>query len=209
MVKRDCENKLLHGFPCGRDGPVIYHLLFADYSFFFKAFEGNYVRFKQLLNWYGVASGQMVNFDKSTICISPNVLNSQKDYLVDLLGFKGVECHVNYLGLHCFPRHRKSVPPGLVLIPHRLDGLAKVFVLCDTSGGWNKELIWSSFQFTVKSGYWLARRNLALTRASSSNGFSGWWKKIRPLNLPHKARDYLGNFHNKQQVVASPRLGRE
>uniref|UniRef100_A0A803P816 Uncharacterized protein n=1 Tax=Cannabis sativa TaxID=3483 RepID=A0A803P816_CANSA len=48
------------------------------------------------------------------------------------------------------------------------------------------KLIWNfenSKWFTIKSSYWLARRNLALTRASLSNGFSGWWEKIWSLNI--------------------------
>uniref|UniRef100_A0A803NH12 Uncharacterized protein n=1 Tax=Cannabis sativa TaxID=3483 RepID=A0A803NH12_CANSA len=196
------------------------------------------------LNWYGATSGQMINFDKSVVCFSPNVLNSKKDYLVDLFGVKRVECHENYLGLPCFAGIARrghilksldptevgsgldinfysnnwipSILPGLVSTPPRLDGLAKASLLRDTSGGWNKELIRFSFLdnedmtilsipwsnndvsektylnfensgwFTIKSGNRLTCHNLALTRASPSNGFSGWWKKIWSLNLPPK-----------------------
>lgn len=63
---------LLHGCRIARRAPAVSHLLFADDCyFFFKAVKTEARVMKQIINRYESLSGQAVNFNKSTITVSP------------------------------------------------------------------------------------------------------------------------------------------
>ncbi|XP_060974215.1 uncharacterized protein LOC133039357 [Cannabis sativa] len=64
----------LHGLPCGRWGPMVSHLLFADDSFFFlKASKESCARFREIMGCYERASGQLLSLSKSSVCFSSGV----------------------------------------------------------------------------------------------------------------------------------------
>lgn len=74
LIKRHERLGLLHGVRVARNAPVVSHLFFVDDSFLF--FRANHVEafiIKQILAIYGCASGQLVNFTKSTVSFSANV----------------------------------------------------------------------------------------------------------------------------------------
>ncbi|XP_062104157.1 uncharacterized protein LOC133815319 [Humulus lupulus] len=109
LVQRDCVNGSLSGLSCGRTGPQISHLLFADDSlFFFKASVYACHHFKQLLDWYGKASGQLVNFSKSAMCFSSRISSSDAADMAAILGVPVVVCHEKYLGLPCYAGQSKK-----------------------------------------------------------------------------------------------------
>ncbi|KAH9790374.1 reverse transcriptase domain-containing protein [Citrus sinensis] len=91
---------LIHGVQVARKAPAISHLLFADDCFlFFRAnqVEANLV--KQVLCAYGNASGQCVNYAKSSISFSRNVNEDTAQQICTTLGVMAKENHGPYLGL--------------------------------------------------------------------------------------------------------------
>ncbi|KAK0572934.1 hypothetical protein LWI29_000634 [Acer saccharum] len=91
------------GFSCSQSGPTISHLFFADDSLLFaKATVSNCTLLRRMLHSYAIASGQIINFDKSAFCVSPSVSSSECAILVASMGIKLVHCHESYLGLPCF-----------------------------------------------------------------------------------------------------------
>ena len=62
------------GFRCFLHGPKITHLLFADDSMIFtKAFERDCNTIKRVLSLYASTLGQVVNYQKSALCVSKGV----------------------------------------------------------------------------------------------------------------------------------------
>lgn len=99
----------LKGLRCGRSGPMISHLLFADDSFFFlEATRASCSRFREVMGWYERASGQLVNLKKSSVCFSPAMGPHMEMELAHTLGVNRVPCHEKYLGLPCFAGRSKS-----------------------------------------------------------------------------------------------------
>ncbi|GKV19445.1 hypothetical protein SLEP1_g29706 [Rubroshorea leprosula] len=100
MIK-DAENKrLLHGIRVCRQAPTISYLLFADDSLFFlRAIVKEAEVVQQILKGYREASGQVVNFHKSSILFSRNVQQRVHNQISQLLAVQEVEHHGCYLGL--------------------------------------------------------------------------------------------------------------
>ncbi|XP_060961202.1 uncharacterized protein LOC133031689 [Cannabis sativa] len=90
----------LMGFRCSRYGPRVSHLFFADDSLIFgRANGGEAESIHRILQCYEQASGQQVNFDKSAITFSPNVLPADRTSVLGILGLGSVATHDKYLGL--------------------------------------------------------------------------------------------------------------
>ena len=101
---------LLHGIRIARGAPCLTHIFFADDCFlFFKASDREASVMKAALTLYGAASGQRVNFDKSSISFSVNTTTEVEHSICSLLGVWGTVNHGNYLGLPSFIGRSKSV----------------------------------------------------------------------------------------------------
>ena len=91
---------MLHGVRVARNAPMVSHLFFADDSFlFFRANQVEAFIIKQILAIYGCASGQLVNFTKSTVSFSVNVNASIFSQIYKTLDVNATEDHGAYLGL--------------------------------------------------------------------------------------------------------------
>ena len=101
----------IHGCRVARGAPTISHLFFADDCFiYFRANEQETKVVKQILEEYGIASGQRVNFTKSSISFSRNVDVGKKELICSLLGVGGTSDHGLYLGTPSFVgRNKKKV----------------------------------------------------------------------------------------------------
>ncbi|XP_024155813.1 uncharacterized protein LOC112163786 [Rosa chinensis] len=100
LIQRIHNNGSLVGIKICRRAPVLHHLLFADDSFLFaEATPVSCIQIKEVLEVYATASGQLINFGKSSVCFSRNLsLEGQQD-LMELLGVDLVPYHEKYLGL--------------------------------------------------------------------------------------------------------------
>ena len=65
----------LKGLRLCRAAPMITHLFFADDSLFFlKASKRNLLKILEILELYGLATGQKINFEKSSITFRANLV---------------------------------------------------------------------------------------------------------------------------------------
>lgn len=100
MVTAFCDVNGLEGIRLARNCPILSHCFFADDALFFlKANMQNCRVFKNMIDWYCNASGQIVNLDKSCIFFSGNVPPDLKNELCVALGISGVDDPGKYLGL--------------------------------------------------------------------------------------------------------------
>ncbi|KAL0410893.1 UNVERIFIED_CONTAM: Retrovirus-related Pol polyprotein from type-2 retrotransposable element R2DM [Sesamum latifolium] len=90
----------IRGIAVPRHFPRISHLLFADDTIIFgHARNEAVVAIKKVLEAYERASGQVINFEKSSMVISRGVNEQERQRLVDVLGVRVVSKHDKYLGL--------------------------------------------------------------------------------------------------------------
>ena len=90
----------LTGLKIARGSPNISHLLFADDSLFFcKATEEECGIILKLLKNYEAASGQQINFQKSSVQFGHKVPDNIKADIHNILGITNVGGMSNYLGI--------------------------------------------------------------------------------------------------------------
>ncbi|KAK3193181.1 hypothetical protein Dsin_024491 [Dipteronia sinensis] len=100
LIREAVDQNVYIGFRCGRTGPVISHLFFTNDSLLFSgATTEECLEIRRILNVYSRASGQLVNFDKSEMCVSLTIFSSEGDRLAAIVGVRRVKCHERYLGL--------------------------------------------------------------------------------------------------------------
>ncbi|XP_019150111.1 PREDICTED: uncharacterized protein LOC109146914 [Ipomoea nil] len=90
----------IHGVRVARGAPAISHLFFADDSLlFFRANQREAVNIKQCLDLYSLASGQLINFDKSNAVYSHNTPGPTRDLVTGIVGVQEAPDLGRYLGL--------------------------------------------------------------------------------------------------------------
>lgn len=108
MIRRIENAGLIHGCTIARGAPTISHLLFADDCyFFFRAVETEANVMRRILNMYEEMSGQVVNFDMSTVVFSPNTTRNNREKVCDQLGVRDINTPGNYLGMPMIVGRRK------------------------------------------------------------------------------------------------------
>ncbi|XP_062021026.1 uncharacterized protein LOC133737505 [Rosa rugosa] len=100
---------LLPGIAICPGAPHVNHLLFADDSMLYaQASSAACFQIKDVIETYGRASGQVVNFHKSSVVFSKNVGVSDQETVANLLGVEIVESHERYLGLPTYVGRKKT-----------------------------------------------------------------------------------------------------
>ena len=100
LLRKQARAGLMHGVRVARGAPIVTHLFFADDCFlFFHANEQEARIIKQSLASYGAASGQVVNYNKSSISYSANVRAASAQQVCDILEVAATSNHGSYLGL--------------------------------------------------------------------------------------------------------------
>lgn len=105
--------KKIQGICIARGSPRITHLFFADDSLiFFKANRDNCSNIKKGLQDYEIASGQQVNFDKSTIAFSKCTPRDNILFIKTCLNLSVCQGHDLYLDLPTFSLRTKWIQFG-------------------------------------------------------------------------------------------------
>ncbi|KAL0438810.1 UNVERIFIED_CONTAM: hypothetical protein Slati_2364000 [Sesamum latifolium] len=88
------------GVAVAEQAPRVSHLLFADDTLVFcEANETQIGEIQRILNGYEKASGQVINFQKSSMVIGGRMSELRKVQLAAILGVRVVPFHERYLGL--------------------------------------------------------------------------------------------------------------
>lgn len=75
LLKLEVRNNNIHGIQVARKAPVISHLLFVDDNLLFTRANTKEVdNILEVFQKYQLASGQLVNLDKSKVSFSRNVI---------------------------------------------------------------------------------------------------------------------------------------
>lgn len=86
MISNAVKKKELIGLKLAKTCPVLSHLFFADDSIFFlQAVKESCMRLKQILEEYCTASGQKINYDKSSLYFSANTTKETKEMVCSIL----------------------------------------------------------------------------------------------------------------------------
>lgn len=99
LNKSENESRL-HGICIATNAPTIHHLLFADDSLLiFGASKEESTELKRVLNLYEKASGQTINYNKSSIIFGSQFDASTRLEVKEVLGIEGEGGEGKYLGL--------------------------------------------------------------------------------------------------------------
>ncbi|XP_019186577.1 PREDICTED: uncharacterized protein LOC109181280 [Ipomoea nil] len=165
----------IHGISVARSAPAVSHLFFADDSYiFFKANPTESSNLKQLLASYSSASGQSINFDKSSLCFSRNVDEAIRNRVGDILGVRCEGGSGNYLGLPMMVGRNKNQIFGFIKsrMISRIRGWNQKFIL--RSG---REILLKSIVQAIPSyamGVFLLPKDLIKEVEVLMNDY--WWK---------------------------------
>ncbi|XP_061993460.1 uncharacterized protein LOC133711342 [Rosa rugosa] len=109
LLLKKAELGVLPGISICKGAPMVNHLLFADDSMLYaKANLQACQAISNVLEVYGKASGQQVNFHKSSVTFSKNVGIVNQRLFASSLGVEVVESHEKYLGLPTFVGKNKT-----------------------------------------------------------------------------------------------------
>ncbi|XP_013623801.1 PREDICTED: uncharacterized protein LOC106329670 [Brassica oleracea var. oleracea] len=137
------RNDLFKGLQFSRQGPAIHHLLFADDSLFLcKASQEQALALQRILKFYGDATGQNINVQKSSISFGDNVPETEKLAIQNTLGITKQGGASKYLGLpECFSGSKVDL---LTYIKEQTQGKLEGWYLQHLSQGGKEVLLKSS-----------------------------------------------------------------
>lgn len=100
ITKEVCEGTL-SGLKINRHCPKLSHIFFTDDALLFAELD-ECRRIKLILDKYGAASGQSINFEKSAVAFSSNMNAMDKQIISDFLNIPIMKGDSKYLGLPSF-----------------------------------------------------------------------------------------------------------
>ncbi|KAM2552223.1 hypothetical protein TB2_016639 [Malus domestica] len=131
LIQKAVQDKLLDGVKLGASGPIISHIFFADDTLLFLKADGKNCRnLVDLINMYCDASGQQVNFQKSSVYFGANIPKRVSAELANILRVKVVRDPGAYLGVPTI--WGRSKKRGLAYIKEKIMGKVQ---------GWKHKLL--------------------------------------------------------------------
>ena len=108
MLQRAKEKKVIHGLKLNKD-ITISHFLFADNNLIFtRASESDCMHLKIIFQCYAASSGQLFNYEKSSMFFSSNITNSVITAIKNIFQLNVVSRHEKYLGLPSMVGRKRS-----------------------------------------------------------------------------------------------------
>ncbi|KAH9656895.1 putative reverse transcriptase/RNA-dependent DNA polymerase [Citrus sinensis] len=108
MLQMAEEKRVIHGLKFSKD-ITISHLLFADDSLIFtRASENDCMHLRRIFECYAAASGQLFNYDKSSMFFSGNITNGVITAIKNIFQLNVVSRHEKYLELPSMVGRKKS-----------------------------------------------------------------------------------------------------
>ena len=109
LLNKAVDNGEIRGLSLCRQGPKITYLFFVDDCLLFcRANRTECQKIQQLLDWYEVASGQLVNKKKTTLFFSRNTPKEVQQEIKVSLGVSAITHYEKYLGLPSFVGRQKK-----------------------------------------------------------------------------------------------------
>lgn len=188
---------LIQGIRIARGSPSITHLFFTDDSLIlFKANKPNCKMIKDDLKEYKKASGQMINYDKSTITFSKNTPRHHINYNIEELNHTISQGHDFYLGLPTFSIRSKRIQFGYIrdIIAQKIDGWKNRFF----SEGGKKILIKAVIQSIPTYAMSCFHIPITILKEVERLTTSFWWGDSKKWRKVHwKAWGHLQEPKNK------------
>ncbi|KAK2656458.1 hypothetical protein Ddye_009510 [Dipteronia dyeriana] len=147
FINRGLWNGSITGFKSSRFGHVTSHMFFVGDSLLFtRASTFDCAAIKEILSIYMRVVGQLVNFDNTSMCVSPSVVRQERERLACILGVRIVEAM-------------------------REDDVTKNLSLHTSLNEIEDSILWHFDQhgnYSVRSGYWVRKAMEELPNSSSN-----------------------------------------
>ncbi|KAK6140574.1 hypothetical protein DH2020_025681 [Rehmannia glutinosa] len=160
----------IHGCQIARRAPSVTHLFFADNSFlFFRANREECTRVLNCLDLYSQASGQLVNYQKSSVSFSKNTESEAIRSVCSLLNVPHSNNHGAYLGLPSLVGRNKKEVFAFIRekVWHRLQGWRRKIII---KGGKGDSFENNSSSRSCISDWYLSSADGASTWSKPSSG---------------------------------------
>ncbi|XP_074282631.1 putative mitochondrial protein AtMg01250 [Silene latifolia] len=109
LIRRAVERNTIHGLCVTSSAPTISHLFFDDSILFVRSKVAEADVINDIFRSYEMASGQLVNLDKTTVSFSKGVSDRVRGSVAERLRVAVVEVHECYLGLPTIIGHSKKI----------------------------------------------------------------------------------------------------
>ncbi|XP_071905964.1 uncharacterized protein [Coffea arabica] len=218
LIKKTVEGNALTGIKIYKDSPMVSQLSFADDSLLcYKASKQEALKVKEILQQYGQALGQVINFDKSAMFFSRNTPNQTRVVISEALDSMREAHSEKYLGLLMTIRRAKNQAFGYLKSKINKGGNGRLLCLQKWFSAQDVEYITSiplslyrrndrlywkhskSSMYTMKSGYAAAKlEDASQSRRLEPGSETSWevrkhivWKRLWSLNLKMKLKHFL------------------
>ncbi|KAG5533573.1 hypothetical protein RHGRI_027682 [Rhododendron griersonianum] len=115
LLQKALLKKSIGGIRMKKRCPVMTHLLFADDSLVFLEAVPQYCsNFMELISCFSEASGLSLNVQKSSLFFTPNIKDSLKEEIKEILGMVEMDGDAKYLGLPLFWGKSKKESLGYI-----------------------------------------------------------------------------------------------
>ncbi|XP_071923058.1 uncharacterized protein [Coffea arabica] len=142
LIKKAVDSKQLTGIKVCKDSPMISHLFFADDALLCcKASKEEAKKVKEIIQTYGQATGQVVNFDKSAMFFTKNTPNRLRGEIREVLGNMREASSGKYLGL----------PMTIGRAKNQVFGVLKSIIISKLQGWKHKVLSQGGKEILIKS----------------------------------------------------------